>query len=121
MDEKELLKTIEEAARDGRTEVRLNDKGIKSLPPEIRKLVNLRELYLYDNRLRSLPAEMGELSLFDRIALESGQQITGPSQYVSRLRNSLIIAGLSTFASVGLALFAGYAFSRYQVSHYLCT
>ena len=60
-------------------------------------------------------AEMGELSLFDRIALESGQQITGPSQYVSRLRNSLIIAGLSTVASVVLAVFAGYAFSRYQV------
>ena len=60
-------------------------------------------------------ADMGELSLFDRIALESGQQITGPSQYVSRLRNSLIIAGLSTIASVVLAVFAGYAFSRYQV------
>lgn len=60
-------------------------------------------------------AEIGELSLFDRIALESGQQITGPSQYVSRLRNSLIIAGLSTAASVVLAVFAGYAFSRYQV------
>jgi multiple sugar transport system permease protein len=60
-------------------------------------------------------ADMGELSLFDRIALESGQQITGPSQYVSRLRNSLIIAGLSTVASVVLAVFAGYAFSRYQV------
>jgi multiple sugar transport system permease protein len=60
-------------------------------------------------------AEMGELGLFDRIALASGQQITGPSQYVSRLRNSLIIAGLSTLASVVLAVFAGYAFSRYQV------
>ncbi|MGW8224960.1 MAG: carbohydrate ABC transporter permease [Anaerolineales bacterium] len=60
-------------------------------------------------------AAMGELGLFDRIALASGQQITGPSQYVSRLRNSLIIAGLSTIASVVLAVFAGYAFSRYQV------
>jgi multiple sugar transport system permease protein len=60
-------------------------------------------------------AEQGELGLFDRIALQSGQQITGPSQYVSRLRNSLIIAGLSTLASVVLAVFAGYAFSRYQV------
>jgi multiple sugar transport system permease protein len=60
-------------------------------------------------------AEAGELSLFDRIALESGQEITGPSQYVNRLRNSVIIAGLSTIASVILAVFAGYAFSRYQV------
>ncbi len=60
-------------------------------------------------------AELGELGLFDRIALASGQEITGPSQYVSRLQNSLIIAGLSTIASVILAVFAGYAFSRYQV------
>ena len=59
-------------------------------------------------------AEMGELGLFDRIALESGQEITGPSEYVNRLRNSVIIAGLSTIASVVLAVFAGYAFSRYE-------
>jgi multiple sugar transport system permease protein len=60
-------------------------------------------------------AEAGELGLFDRLALNAGQEITGPSAYVSRLRNSLIIAGLSTFASVVLAVFAGYAFSRYPV------
>jgi len=60
-------------------------------------------------------AQAGELGLFDRIALNSGQEITGPSQYVFRLRNSLIIAGTSTIASVVLAVFAAYAFSRYQV------
>lgn len=65
-------------------------------------------------QLKAAAAE-GELGLFDRIALESGQEITGPSQYVTRLRNSVIIAGLSTIASVVLAVFAGYAFSRYQV------
>ena len=65
-------------------------------------------------QLQAAAAE-GELGLFDRIALESGQEITGPSQYVTRLRNSVIIAGLSTLASVVLAVFAGYAFSRYQV------
>jgi multiple sugar transport system permease protein len=60
-------------------------------------------------------AEEGELGLFDRLALNSGQEITGPSQYVFRLRNSLIIAGISTIVSVVLAVFAGYAFSRYPV------
>jgi multiple sugar transport system permease protein len=64
-------------------------------------------------QLKAAAAE-GELGLFDRIALESGQEITGPSQYVTRLRNS-VITGLSTIASVVLAVFAGYAFSRYQV------
>jgi multiple sugar transport system permease protein len=59
--------------------------------------------------------ELGELGLFDRLALGLGQEITGPSDYVNRLRNSVIIAGLSTIASVVLAVFAGYAFSRYTV------
>jgi multiple sugar transport system permease protein len=59
--------------------------------------------------------ELGELGLFDRLAFGLGQEITGPSEYVNRLRNSVIIAGLSTIASVVLAVFAGYAFSRYMV------
>ncbi len=60
-------------------------------------------------------AKEGELSLFDRIALEGGQEITGPSPYVFRLRNSVIIAGVSTVFSVVLGLFAAYAFSRFKV------
>ena len=60
-------------------------------------------------------AKEGQLSLFDRIALEGGQEITGPSPYVFRLRNSVIIAGISTVFSVVLGLFAAYAFSRFKV------
>ena len=33
-----------------------------------------------------------QLNLFERIALDNGQQINGPSDFVFRLRNSLIIA-----------------------------
>ena len=60
-------------------------------------------------------AEAGQLSLFERIALQGGMTITGTSDYVSRLKNSLIIAGVSTILSVVLALFAAYAFSRFEV------
>jgi multiple sugar transport system permease protein len=60
-------------------------------------------------------AEAGELNLFERIALRNGQEITGPSNYVFRLRNSLIIAGVSTITSVVFGLFAAYAFSRFDV------
>lgn len=56
-----------------------------------------------------------ELGLFDRIALNAGQQITGPSDFVRRLRNSLIIAGGSTIFTVALGLFAAYAFSRFEL------
>jgi multiple sugar transport system permease protein len=55
------------------------------------------------------------LGLFERIALQNGQVITGPSDFVMRLRNSLIIAGGSTIASVTLGLFAAYAFSRFEM------
>ena len=61
-------------------------------------------------------AESGGLTLFQRVALNGGQEITGTSDYVSRLQNSLIIAGLSTLASVVLGLFAAYAFSRFPVA-----
>jgi multiple sugar transport system permease protein len=56
-----------------------------------------------------------ELGLFDRIALQNGQVITGPSDFVMRLRNSLIIAGGSTIISVVLGVFAAYAFSRFNI------
>jgi multiple sugar transport system permease protein len=55
------------------------------------------------------------LGLFEQIALQNGQVITGPSDFVMRLRNSLIIAGGSTVISVILGLFAAYAFSRFNM------
>ncbi len=60
-------------------------------------------------------AAAGEMNLFERIAFEGGLEITGPSDYVFRLRNSLIIAGTSTIASVVLGLLSAYAFSRFNV------
>jgi multiple sugar transport system permease protein len=61
-------------------------------------------------------AQAGELTVVEQIALNTGQEVTGPSDYVFRLRNSVIIAGVSTIASVILGLFAAYAFSRYNVA-----
>ena len=57
-----------------------------------------------------------ELGLFDRIALNAGQRINGPSDFSRRLLNSLIIAGGSTIFSVTLGLFAAYAFSRFEIA-----
>ena len=57
----------------------------------------------------------GKLNLFNRLALEAGMEITGPSPYVFRLLNSIIIAGFSTICSVILGLLAAYAFSRFKV------
>src|SRR5688572_22831209 len=38
--------------------------------------------------LEEAQASTEELSLFEQIALQAGQEITGPSDYVARLRNS---------------------------------
>jgi multiple sugar transport system permease protein len=64
--------------------------------------------------LRELAKE-GDLTVFEQVALDNGQEILGPSDYVFRLRNSLIIAGVSTIASVVLGVFAAYSFSRFSI------
>jgi len=56
-----LLEVIDRAAKDGRTELDLSGKGIKSLPPQLGKLTNLTRLDLRNNGLSSLPAEIGKL------------------------------------------------------------
>lgn len=60
-------------------------------------------------------ANVKELTLFERVALENGQRVNGPSDFVGRLKNSLIIAGGSTILSVVLGVFAAYAFSRFDI------
>jgi hypothetical protein len=44
------------------TKLDLSRKGLTTLPPEIGKLSQLRELYLYNNQITILPPEIGNLS-----------------------------------------------------------
>ena len=80
-------------------------------------------LYLFTDRSLLSPANLaeaqanpGDLNYWEKLALSTGQKINGPSDYVSRLKNSVIIAGTSTILSVVLGLFAAYAFSRFKVA-----
>lgn len=70
---------------------------------------------LSGKRLEEAKKNIDNLGLFERVALENGQVVNGPSDFVMRLRNSLIIAGGSTIASVILGVFAAYAFSRFNM------
>ncbi|MEO7909364.1 MAG: carbohydrate ABC transporter permease [Roseiflexaceae bacterium] len=63
-----------------------------------------------------MQAQVDQLSWAERVAFRSGLKIIGPSQYVSRLKNSLIIAGGSTVAALVLGVLAAYAFSRFPVT-----
>lgn len=56
-----------------------------------------------------------DLSYWDQLMLERGLAIIGPSQYVNRLINSVIISFLSTAAAVTLGVLAAYAFSRFRI------
>jgi internalin A len=58
----ELLQVIEQAAKDGRARLNLSHKGLRSLPPEIGQLTNLRSLDLSFNQLSSLPPAIGQLT-----------------------------------------------------------
>lgn len=70
---------------------------------------------LSGKRLEEAKANADELGLFGQVALRSGQSITGPSDFVGRLMNSLIISVGSTIFAVTLGLFAAYAFSRFDI------
>lgn len=59
--------------------------------------------------------EAGGMGILEQVALSLGQEVTGPSPYVGRLINSLIVAGFSTVLSVALGVLAGYAFSRFNL------
>ncbi|HAS41546.1 MAG TPA: hypothetical protein DCS93_13780 [Microscillaceae bacterium] len=52
------------------TELNLEEKGLKSLPPELGQLHNLQELNLWNNHLASLPPELGQLQ--DLVVLDLG-------------------------------------------------
>lgn len=84
--------------------------------PTLEGFVNLLTDRAVLNRVRlERLEERDDLTWYEEIALENGQMVTGPSQYVSRLRNSVIIAGLSTILAVFLGFLAAYAFSRFKV------
>ena len=70
---------------------------------------------LSSEALEEAKANAENLGIFDRVALENGQRINGPSDFIKRLTNSMIIAFGATFASVTLGLFAAYAFSRFDI------
>ena len=80
-------------------------------------------LYLFTDRSIQSPANLEierakveDLNYWDKLALSVGQKINGPSDYVGRLKNSVIIAGTSTILSVVLGLFTAYAFSRFKIA-----
>jgi multiple sugar transport system permease protein len=72
-----------------------------------RSQISQTELAEYKNRT--------DLSFVERQALVRGMKVLGPSKYVGRLGNSVIIAFTSTALAIFLGVLAAYAFSRWEV------
>jgi internalin A len=69
MERDELLELIDRAAREGWTELDLQDQELTKLPPEIGQLTALRSLVLWGNRLTTLPPEIGQLTQLQSLNL----------------------------------------------------
>ncbi|MEJ8812904.1 carbohydrate ABC transporter permease [Variovorax ureilyticus] len=74
---------------------------------------------LFTTRSRQTPEYIAALphatETCDKVARADNMVIAGPSNYVPRFINSLIIAFGSTVLSVGFGVMAAYAFSRFKV------
>lgn len=74
---------------------------------------------LFTNRSRQTPEYMASLppaeTWYDELVRSRNMVITGPSRFVDRYKNSLIIGFGSTFATIFLGTLAAYAFSRFKV------
>ncbi|MGF2038254.1 MAG: COR domain-containing protein [Nostoc sp. CmiVER01] len=91
MTNEELLQIIEQAVRDNVTrlilsEESLSEERLTTLPPEIGQLTNLRFLYLGSNQLSSLPPEIGQLTNLQFLYLGSNQLSSLPPE-IGQLTN----------------------------------
>src|SRR3954453_17129543 len=91
-----------------------------SYPPRILFTPSLQGYCnLFTTRSRQTPEFIGTLGppqgLCDRIARSRNMVVAGPSNYLPRFANSLIIAFGSTVLAVALGTLAAYGFSRFRV------
>ena len=74
---------------------------------------------LFTTRSRQAPEVMAALpppqGWMERLVRSRGMVIAGPSRFLQRYGNSLVIAVLSTLFAVTLGTLTGYAFSRFRV------
>jgi multiple sugar transport system permease protein len=74
---------------------------------------------LFDTRSRQTPEYIAQLppaaGTCEELTRSASMVVVGPSNYIPRFTNSLIIAFGSTVLSVGLGVMAAYAFSRFKV------
>ena len=86
MDKHELLRLIDQAAREGWTSLDLSNQDLTELPPKIWELTNLKELRLRYNQLTTLSPEIGKLNNLIRLDI-GGSQLTTLPHEIGDLKN----------------------------------
>ncbi|WP_088348137.1 MULTISPECIES: carbohydrate ABC transporter permease [Rhodomicrobium] len=89
-------------------------------PPEVLFTPTLEGyVNLFTTRSRQTPEYINSLgppqSWYDALVRERNMVITGPSRFIDRYQNSVIIGFGSTFLAVFLGTLAAYGFSRFKV------
>ncbi len=80
MDDKELLRIIKQAAREGWTTLDLSMEGLPTLPRQIGQLTNLTSLLLNNNQLTTLPRQIGQLFNLAGVGLNSNRLTALPPE-----------------------------------------
>jgi internalin A len=73
MTEAELLEVIAKAASENATSLDLSGQNIKTIPPEIAQLTNLRELNLSENQITQIPDAIAQLTNLRELNLSENQ------------------------------------------------
>jgi len=91
MTNEELLRAIEEATINKKPYLDLSNCNLKSLPPEIGKMRDLKSLNISDNRLSNLPPEIGQLTNLTRLIISKNQLSNLPPE-IGQLTNLTTLA-----------------------------
>ena len=99
MDQAELIKIIEKAAREQYTTLDLSGRGITQLPENIGRLTKLQKLGLGDNQLRTLPHQIGQLANLEVLHLYGNNLERLPRSIgeLGQLRSLVIGSRLASF------------------------
>lgn len=82
----EVLEVVEQAAKDGWSELDLRNNRLTALPPGIEKLTNLTSLALWNNLLTKVPPEIGMLVNLTSLNLLNNQLSNLPPE-IAKLTN----------------------------------
>ncbi|MDI9395672.1 MAG: COR domain-containing protein [Euryarchaeota archaeon] len=86
MEQKGIKELIIQAKEKNATTLDLSFKELSSLPPEIKELKNLKELYISNNQLSSLPPEIKELKNLTKLYIFNNQLSSLPPE-IKELKN----------------------------------